>query len=116
MNETVEHCYTPMVAQCGGGGGGGVDTNTLDQEGEGEGEQLCRETYESSCVTRDTGHAAVTECDKVPVTLCGDRSCAPVAGERTCHDKVRSSVVEFLVHVIKMDNFSLTRGVRHVYG
>ena len=84
MNETVEHCYTPMVQQ--GGGGGGVDTNTLDQE------QLCRETYESSCVTRGAGHAAVTECDKVPVTLCGDRSCAPVPGERTCHDKVRSSV------------------------
>ena len=28
---------------------------------------------------------------QIPVTLCGDRSCAPVPGERQCHDKVSST-------------------------
>ena len=95
-NETLEHCYTPLVQQCGGGE---------------DGEELCREYYETSCVTRYGGdNKAVTECRKVsepfnqrfvaikkpspllqiPVTLCGDRSCVPVPGERQCHDKVSS--------------------------
>ena len=100
-NETLEHCYTPMVQQCGGG---------EDVTGD-DGEELCQEYYETSCVTRygDNTNKAVTECRKVteplvrnvllrlkthllqiPVTLCGDRSCVPVPGERQCHDKVSS--------------------------
>ena len=57
-NETLEHCYTPLVQQCGGG---------EDISG-GDGEKLCREYYETSCVTRygaDNTNKAVTECKKV---------------------------------------------------
>ena len=100
-NETLEHCYTPLVQECGG-----------EEDGTSAGgEELCREYYETSCVTRYGGdNKAVTECRKVtepflsevllrfksetvlqiPVTLCGDRSCVPVPGERQCHDKVSS--------------------------
>ena len=57
-NETLEHCYTPLVQECGGG---------EDVSG-GDGEKLCREYYETSCVTRygaDNTNKAVTECKKV---------------------------------------------------
>ena len=57
-NETLEHCYTPVVQECGGG-----------EDGTGAGgEELCREYYETSCVTRyggDNTNKAVTECRKV---------------------------------------------------
>ena len=76
VNETLQHCYTPLQQQCGGG----------DDD-----DQICSEYNESSCVTRYTGdQGAVTDCQKIPVTLCGDRSCSPVPGEQQCHDKVGS--------------------------
>lgn len=60
-NETLEHCYTPMVQQCGGG-------EYVTGE---DGEELCQEYYETSCVTRygDNTNKAVTECRKVTEPL-----------------------------------------------
>ena len=54
------------------------------------GGEICAEYYESSCMTRygEDGKHGVTDCQKIPVTLCGDRACQPVEGEKKCHEKV----------------------------
>ena len=81
-NESLEHCYYPLVMECD-------DT--------GVGEKTCRQFTESSCVTRyqsDSASQPVTECQKIPVELCGAQSCAPRPGERSCHSKVVTRVDE----------------------
>ena len=81
-NESLEHCYYPLVMECDDTGGG---------------EKTCRQFTESSCVTRyqsDSAGQPVTECQKIPVELCGAQSCAPRPGERSCHSKVVTRVDE----------------------
>ena len=85
VNETIQHCYTPLVQNC---------DNNIEEDNDQD--KVCREFYESSCVTRynsdiDSNHA-VTNCEKIPVTLCGSRSCSPELGDKTCHDKVRHNL------------------------
>ena len=62
-NETLEHCYTPMVQQCGGG-----EDVTGDEDDDDDNGELCQEYYETSCMTRygaDNTNKAVTDCKKV---------------------------------------------------
>ena len=79
-NETLEHCYYPLVMEC-------------DKTGQ----QTCRQFWESSCLTRyqsESDSHPVTECQKIPVELCGAQTCTPNPGERTCHSKVVTRVDE----------------------
>ena len=81
QNETLEHCYFPMELDCEGSGGG---------------EATCQTVWESSCVTRYQAAPALptTDCQKIPVELCGAPACQPRPGARTCHQKVLTSVQE----------------------
>ena len=58
--------------------------------------EICAEYYESSCMTKygEDGKHGVTDCQKIPVTLCGDKACQPVEGEKKCHEKVSALVLQ----------------------
>jgi len=81
QNETVQHCYRPVIKECNG-----------------QGEDICQTVYESSCTTKyvekqpgkfvgDTG------CEKLPVEICG-AGCVFAEGDEECHDKVITSLVD----------------------
>ena len=85
--ETRQHCYTPMVRECG--------------EGKGEGSEACRETFDTECISvykpkiRENGSnllLAKTECQRIPKTLCGARKCEIVAGPEECHNQTITTV------------------------
>ena len=81
VNETVSECHKPVARTCTG-----------------EGPEECRTVYESSCTTKylETNpgkYQADTECQKLPVRICGP-GCEYKEQEEVCHDKVLTSVVE----------------------
>ena len=81
VNETVSECHQPVARTCTG-----------------EGPEECRTVYESSCNTRyletkPGKYQADTECEKLPIRLCG-QGCEYKEQEKECHDKVVASVLE----------------------
>ena len=80
-NETVRHCYTPVVKECND-----------------EGPEECRTVYESSCTTKYVEKKpgkfiSDSKCEKLPIKVCG-AGCVFKRGGEECHDKVVTSVVE----------------------
>merc|ERR1712156_566288 len=83
--EYIEHCYTPMIKEC----------KTREQEDR----MKCKEVFETECVTKYEGqenskHLGVTECRKVPVTLCANTACEVVEGSEKCHNKTITTITE----------------------
>ena len=81
FNETLQKCYTPVVKVCNG-----------------QGEKQCNTVYESSCTTRyiekrPGKFVADTACEKLPTELCG-AGCTYEEGEKECHEKVVTSLVD----------------------
>ena len=78
QNETLVHCYNPLVRDC--------------EEAE-EGEEQCRVYQETACTTqyveRSPGqHVGDTRCENIPVNYCTRENCRMVPGPQECHDKV----------------------------
>ena len=55
--------------------------------------------HETSCTTEylepEPGKfLADTQCEKLPIRLCGDQSCSMVPGPQECHNKTMASVMD----------------------
>ena len=80
-NETVNKCYRPVEKVCNG-----------------QGEEVCQTVYESSCTTKYVEKqpgkfVGDTACEKLPVEICG-AGCTFEEGEKECHEKVLTSLVD----------------------
>ncbi|XP_023336278.1 uncharacterized protein LOC111707406 [Eurytemora carolleeae] len=82
-DEIIEHCYKPMVKNC----------NNVEPDAE---DEICKDMHETECSTRyekkGDKFVANTECKKIPLTLCGSRSCRFEEGEEECHNKTTASI------------------------
>ncbi|QQP53221.1 Putative LOC101165754, partial [Caligus rogercresseyi] len=92
-NETIKHCYRPMVKKCREKGDGEDDDNLI-----------CKTVFETECSTRyvekrqngeskEKKYVGLTACKKLPVELCGSQFCDFVPGEETCHNKTVTSII-----------------------
>jgi len=74
--EVVKKCYTPVKKVC-----------------DGTGPEICKTVYESSCTTKyidksqnGTAFVGDTQCEKLPVKICG-QGCQTFFADEECHDK-----------------------------
>ena len=72
----VKKCYTPVKKVC-----------------DGTGPEICKTVYESSCTTKyidksqnGTAFVGDTQCEKLPVKICG-QGCQTFFADEECHDK-----------------------------
>ncbi|XP_040577684.1 uncharacterized protein [Lepeophtheirus salmonis] len=92
-NETVKHCYRPMVKECRS-----KDENVDDDN------LICKTVFETECSTRyvekqskdekaPKKYVGLTACKKLPIELCGSQYCDFVPGDETCHNKTVTSII-----------------------
>ena len=72
----MKKCYTPVKKVC-----------------DGTGPEICKTVYESSCTTKyidksqnGTAFVGDTQCEKLPVKICG-QGCQTFFADEECHDK-----------------------------
>ncbi|CAB4054599.1 unnamed protein product [Lepeophtheirus salmonis] len=73
-NETVKHCYRPMVKEC----------------------RKCSTRYvekQSKDEKAPKKYVGLTACKKLPIELCGSQYCDFVPGDETCHNKTVTSII-----------------------
>ena len=79
----MEHCYVPVVKEC--------------SEEENDEAVYCEEVFDISCRTVYNKHGGLeteAECQRLPRTLCGSRSCKSVGGPRECFNQTNTVISE----------------------
>ena len=96
----VKKCYTPVKKVC-----------------DGTGPEICKTVYESSCTTKyidksqnGTAFVGDTQCEKLPIKICG-QGCETFFADEECFDKEVSTKYMIIITVGNFTKFLLLQKI-----